>query len=237
MVSAPRGCQRVNNTIAAPAGRFPLFDNGQQQEDGTYARENNTPISIGSRHPRLPPPPPLNPRAPRHLDDGEIHNNISRSFSTTASNHQQQDSIQTRERHALTTKTSSPPCPAPPSPPQSLLLVNLTHPPPISLHPPFDERANRVERSISHQQNHRVPHNQHKSHRKTKHARTHTHSTVRRLTRQEQHEAFFFIFILLIILTHALPPSSSSNSDAGSRSGPCSPPTPLRYVYSCLSRE
>ena len=208
--------------MAAPAGNFPLFDNGQQKEDGTYARESHTLISIGSRNPPLRPSHPPQPtctttpwrrRIDITLSAGHFALLQSSSNNRIASNPGNATRSRRRRPH---------PPPPPPSPPQSLLLVNLTHPPPLSLHPPFDVRANRVERSTYHQQNQRVPHNRHKSHRITKHAQTHTHSTVRPLARQEQHEAFLFYFVNLQPyyyprLTLALP-LSSSNSGPGSLS-------------------
>ena len=102
------------------------------------------------------------------------------------------------------TKTPSRP---PPPARQSLPLVHLTRPPPLSLHPPPGVRANGTERSISHQRNHRVPNNRHKSYRTTKHAQTHRTSTVRRLTRQEQPDAFFLLIFVLIIILALLSPS------------------------------
>ena len=51
----------MNNQIAAPAGHFPLFDDGQRKEDGTYSSESHTVMSDGwkppSPHPSHPRPP------------------------------------------------------------------------------------------------------------------------------------------------------------------------------------
>ena len=179
----------MNNTNAAPAGHFPLFDHEQQEEDRTYFRESHTLTRIGPRRPPLPPPFP-----PTHVHHDTLatanrQDNISRPFSTP-SKQQQQDSIQSRERHALMTKTFSPPPPPIPAP------RNADSRLPPSLLSPSNGRADSAERSTSHQPNHRILHNTHKSHRITKHAQTHAPSTVRRLTRQEEHEAFFVLCFL-----------------------------------------
>ena len=63
-VSATRRCWPMN-TIAAPASHFPIFDNGQQEEDGTYSRESHTLMSHGSTR------PPQTHVHHKHLADGE----------------------------------------------------------------------------------------------------------------------------------------------------------------------
>ena len=104
------GCWRMNNTMAALAGHFLLFDNGHQNGDGTYSRESYTLMSNGST-PSQPPPPTPTPTT-NIWQTANRHNMISRSFPTT-SKQQQQDRIRSSVRHELMTKTSSPPLPPP----------------------------------------------------------------------------------------------------------------------------
>ena len=55
--TATPGSRRMDNTIAAPVGRFAPLDNRQQKEDGAYPGESHSLTRIGSRRPPPRPQP------------------------------------------------------------------------------------------------------------------------------------------------------------------------------------
>ena len=110
-VSATRGCWRMNNTMEAPAGCFPLFKDGEQEGDGSFSRESHTRYGGDGSTPSQPPSP--TPTSTTNTwQTANRHNIISRSFPTTLKQ-QQQDRIRSSVGHEVMTKTSSPPPPPP----------------------------------------------------------------------------------------------------------------------------
>ena len=141
----------MNNTIAAPTGHLPLFDNGQQEDDGTYPRESHTLTSNGSIRPPLHPP---DPRSPGHQGEGRTKITIPGGYFALLQS--SNNRIACNSENALMTEISSRHLPFPG--PQSMSLVTLTRRPLLSFHSPSDVRANSAESYTFQQQNHSVPH-------------------------------------------------------------------------------